>query len=559
MRLIEVRLLDGPNIYRLVPAVKIEVAVGRRRTWYGQRLPARHALVRLGRNVPRREAPEPVAELAGWVRRLHRGALGTDISVSIHRSSDPGHWIVAFPWKLSRQAETIARSALRLVDEQSDRVAGRAIERIKEARGVAPEWVTDDRRALCVISVSGTNGKSTTARMITHICRTAGMHVGTTTTDGVLVDEQLVEPGDYTGPAGARAVFARPDLDVGVLETARGGILLRGLGYESNDASVLTNISADHLDLQGVHTLPELAEVKSVICRVTRRDGAVALNADDPLVAAVARWVKAPVFYYTARPAERTRRVRAHLARGGTAFCVEKGLIVERAGEGRSEIVALDDVPATLLGLAHHNVANALAAVAGARALGIDVADVAAGLRSFLNTAELMPGRLNLYVRGETLVMVDYAHNEAGLDALISTAEGLVGKRGKRRARMTAIVGTAGDRPEDSLRSIGRIAGERADQSAIKESLTFLRGRSRAAVIGELMAGIRAAGVAAHDVAIYETELEALKGELAGGDTEGTRVIILMCHEQRPEVRDYLLANAFDEVTDPRVLDRLRR
>jgi len=322
---------------------------------------------------------------------------------------------------------------------------------------------------------------------------------------------------------------------------------------------VLTNISADHLDLQGVHTLPELAEVKSVICRVTRSNGAVALNADDPLVAGVARWVKAPIFYYTARPADRTRRVRAHLARGGTAFCVEDGMIVERAGDRRTEIVALVDVPATLLGLARHNVANALAAVCGARALGIDAQHIAAGLRGFLNTADLMPGRMNLYVRGDTLVMVDYAHNEAGLDALISTAEGLVGKRGKRRATMTAVVGTAGDRPEDSLRSIGRIAGERADRVAIKESLTFLRGRSRAAVIGELMAGIRAAGVAAHDVAIYETELKALQGELAATDAENTRVITLMCHEQRPEVRDYLLANGFDEVRHPHVLDRLRR
>ncbi len=557
MRLIEIRLLDGPNIYRLVPAVKIEVAVGRRRTWYGQRLPARHALVRLGRNVPRRDAPESVAELAGWVRRLHRRALGTDVAVSIHRSSDPGHWIVAFPWQLSRQAETVARAALRLADEPSERVAARAIERIREARGVGPEWVTDDRRALRVISVSGTNGKSTTARMITHICRTAGMHVGTTTTDGVLVDEQLVEAGDYTGPAGARAVFSRPDLDVGVLETARGGILLRGLGYESNDASVLTNISADHLDLQGVHTLPELAEVKSVICRVTKHDGAVALNADDPLVAAVARWVKAPVFFYTAGPAERTRRVRAHLARGGTAFCVEHGLIVERAGERRSEIVALDEVPATLLGLAHHNVANALAAVAGARALGVDPGRVAAGLRDFLNTAELMPGRLNLYVRGETLVIVDYAHNEAGLEALLDTAEGLIGKRGKRGPSMTVVVGTAGDRPEDSLRAIGRLAGEHADRVSIKESLTFLRGRSRASVIGELMAGIRSAGVAAHDVAVYETELGALESELAAV-TDRPHVIVEMCHEQRPEVRDYLLDSGFDEVRDPRVLGRLR-
>src|SRR4029079_11067573 len=123
-------------------------------------------------------------------------------------------------------------------------------------------------------------------------------HVGTTTTDGVYVDEVLREEGDYTGPAGARAVLTQPEVDLAVLETARGGILLRGLGYQSNDVSVLTNVSADHLDLQGLHTLPELAEVKSVICRVTRPRGAVVLNAEDDLVAATARHASAPVWWF---------------------------------------------------------------------------------------------------------------------------------------------------------------------------------------------------------------------------------------------------------------------
>ena len=290
----------------------------------------------------------------------------------------------------------------------------------------------------------------------------------------------MLEEGDYTGPAGARFVFAQPKIDVGVLETARGGILLRGLGYQSNDASVLTNISADHLDLMGVHTLPELAEVKSVICRVTRPTGAVGLNADDPLIAAVASYVQAPVFFYTAKAPN--RRVRDHLAR--VAELPSRSRTVrscERTGARATKVVALDEVPATLMGLAKHNVSNTLAAVAGARALGISAQDVAAGLRDFKNTAEHMPGRMNLYVRGDELAMIDYAHNEAGLEALLDTAEALLGKRGKRRATVTVVIGTAGDRPDDSLRAIGRLAGEHGDRVAIKESLTFLRGRTQGA------------------------------------------------------------------------------
>ena len=204
--------------------------------------------------------------------------------------------------------------------------------------------------------------------------------------------------------------------------------MLRGVGYESNDASVLTNVSSDHMDLHGIHTLPELAEVKSVICRITRPDGVVVLNADDDLVAAVAQRVTAPVWLFSTAARAR-RRIRRHLAGGGTAFVLEDGQLVELAPAGRSPIVAVTDVPATLGGLARHNIANALAAAAGARAMGATQAQVADGLRTFSPSAEQAPGRLNLYRRGETTVIVDFAHNEAGVSAVLDVAEGLVGDR----------------------------------------------------------------------------------------------------------------------------------
>lgn len=567
MRLVEVRLLDGPNIYRLEPAVRIEVTVGRRRSWYGQRSPARYALVRLGAAVPASAAPSPVVALAIWIRRLHRRALERRVSVTIHRTSEPGHWAVAYPWREREKAGLIAEAALRLVDQPTERLLARALRRIGEAGSSPPAWITDEQlsatgRSVPLISVSGTNGKSTTTRMITHIARRAGLRVGTTTTDGVLIDEQMVEAGDFTGPQGARAVLTNPAVDLAVLETARGGILLRGLGYQSNHASVLTNISPDHLDLQGVHTLPELAEVKSVICRVTRSDGAVVLNADDPLVAAVARRVRARVFLFSLRPAG--ARVRAHLARGGLAFVLDDGWLVERDGSVRRPIVAVTDISATLGGLARHNVANALAAAAGARALGLPYEAIADGLRDFRNSSELMPGRLNLYLNGQRLVVVDYAHNEAGLAALLDTAEALLGARGRRKGTISAIIGTAGDRPDDGLREVGRIAAARADEVAIKESLTFLRGRTRAGVIGELKAGMRAYGAPTASVPVYEDETAAMRGELttpgrlAANDDGTPRMVLLMCHEQRDEVEAYLKANGFRPMRDVSELDTLR-
>jgi len=566
VRLVEVRLLDGPNLYRLEPTVRIEVTVGRRRTWYGDRLPARHALVRLSAAVPPSQAPRVVGAMTRWVRRLHRRGLGQQVPVSIHRTSEPGHWIVAFPWREAGRAELIANAAFRLADEpgRGERLFERALRRLgKTAAGPAPEWQTDAERQVPIISISGTNGKSTTTRMIAHIARVAGRHVGMTTTDGVLVDDVMIEPGDFTGPAGAKTILERSGVDLAVLETARGGILLRGLGYQSNDASVLTNVSGDHLDLQGVHTLPELAEVKSVICRVTRPDGAVVLNADDSLIAAVARRVAAPVYLFSLKP--RSARIRRHLERGGRAYVLEAdGWMVEVDGHETRRIVRAADVRATIGGLARHNIANALAAAGGARALGFSIQQVAAGLRDVRNSPDQLPGRLNVHRLGNRLLIVDYAHNVAGLDVLLATAEALVGRRGKRRGTLTVIVGTAGDRPDDYIRSLAFAAGSRADQVAIKESIPYLRGRSRASVTGELREGLRAAGVTLADVPVYDDELEAIRGELttpgrlAATDDGTPRVIVAMSHRLREEIGEYLDSAGAQVVDDVAQIADLR-
>ena len=311
MRLVEVRLLEGPNVYRLEPVAKLEVAVGRRRTWYGQRMPGTYSVVRLGARVPLRSAPPPIRDLVAWIRRLHhlsgtRAGASPRPAVTLHRSSDPGHWIVVFPWREHERALEIAEAAWRLTDRAVDpttppgrsRTLRTALARIGEAGRTQPSWISDAERKVPIVSISGTNGKSTTTRMLTHILRAAGRHVGTTTSDGVLIDERLVDAGDWTGPGGARQVLERSDVEVAVLETARGGILLKGVGYESNEAAILTNVSSDHLDLQGIHTLPELAEVKATIARITRPTGLVVLNADDALLAAQARHVRAPVCYF---------------------------------------------------------------------------------------------------------------------------------------------------------------------------------------------------------------------------------------------------------------------
>jgi len=540
MRLLEIRILDGPSVYRLEPTVKVEVAVGRTRSWRGSRAGS-GSLSRLGRSVPAREWPDALVDLAAWARRLRVEHGESTGAVHVHRASDAGRWIVTYPFVGAERATAIAEASfdlasrsvspgrrVRLTNTQARWLATWSA-RIDEARRTPPAWIRDDARRVPLISITGANGKSTVTRLITHILRLAGRRVGTATSDGILVDEQLVEPGDWAGPGGAAAILRRDDVDVAVLETARGGLVQRGLGYESNDASVLTNISADHLDLGGIHTLAELAEVKATVCRVTRPDGWVVLNADDPLTSMVARRVRANVAWFTLASGPGAR-AKARATRG-RLYAIEDGRLVEHEAGSARALVAVADVPITLGGLARHSVANALAAAAGARALGATPAQVAAGLRDFRPTSDLSPGRLNLYAVGLATVVVDFAHNEAGAEAILHVARGLAAG-----ASVTAIIGTAGDRPDETLVGIGRVAGDLADRVVIKETRKYLRGREPADVVRLLREGV-ATGTARAAVPVYPGEVAALEAELAAdGATSQPRVVVLFCHQEREEV-----------------------
>ena len=585
MRLVEIRLLEGPNVYRLEPVVKVEVAIGRSRQWSGSRSGADRVLVHLGRTVPAREWPDAVVDLVAWTRRLrvdHEEHAGP---VEVHRGSDAGHWVITWPWHGAERARTIAEAAVdlagrsvsagrrvRLTNTQADALR-RWETRIGEALATPPTWIRNEDRTMPAVSVTGTNGKSTVTRLITHILVLAGRRVGSTTSDGILVDEKLVHAGDWTGPGGAAAVLGRSDVAVAVLETARGGLVLRGLGYESNDASVFTNVSADHLDVQGIHTLAELAEVKSTVCRVTRRDGWVVLNADDPLVASVARRTRARVALFSLRPD--SPDITRHRARGGRAYVLRRDLLVECDGGVERPIVAISELPIALGGLARHNVANALASAGGARAVGATVEEVAAGLRDFLPSPDLSPGRLNLYRLGRRTVIIDFAHNEAGTTAILDTAAEIASGAAGRTVPITAIIGTAGDRPDDTLRGIGHIAASMAQRVAIKETPRYLRGGDRDHVIEQLRAGIHAGGMDPASVTVYPTETEALeaelgtKGAVVTGDGRGdaARVVVLFCHAEREDVfallerlgaRQVDVSDGMHELS-PRLADHRRR
>jgi cyanophycin synthetase len=311
------------------------------------------------------------------------------------------------------------------------------------------------------------------------------------------------------------------------------------------------------MDLQGIHSLPELAEVKAVICRITKPEGWVVLNADDRYVAPISRSVHARVALFTLL-GDRSRPVARHLARGGRAYLVRDGVAGEAEGREWRPIATVGEMPITIGGAARHNIANALAAAGGARALGASIEDVRRGLLDFDAGAASSPGRMNVFRHGERIVIVDFAHNEAGLTAVLDVAQALAGSlgaRGGRRSALAAVIGTAGDRPQDTLRGIGRIAASRVDRLALKETLTYLRGRSRGSVLAELRVGAHEGGWRTA-LPVFESESAALRAELERVP-EGPEVLVVLCHTEREELFAILRGAGFEAVASASALAAL--
>lgn len=492
MRRIELRDLDGPNLFLLAPAIKLELAVGPDdlRPDALAALAARLEPLGLADDAPPAGAAALGGLLADALVALCERAGAPEPDVHWAALETPGHHALAWTWDHRRFGlgigEALAAVATgEAVDlrAEADRLRVLLAERDEDD---APLLVRDADRRRPIVAVTGTNGKTTTTRLIAHILAGAGLRPGWATTAGVYIDGDKVLDGDYSGPSGARTVLEAPDVDVAVLETARGGILLRGLAYESNDVAVFTNVSADHLGLQGIQTVEGLAKVKSLVVRVTRADGWAVLNADDPLVRGAAAGIRAGRFWISQEPDN--PHVTADLADGGRALLVRDGTIVEARGDQEQPLLAVEEIPIAFGGVARHMIENALCAAAACLALGRAPAEVAAGLRSFGTDPAHNPGRNEVFRLGGGTVVVDYAHNEIGLTQLLTLARTLTGPAG----RLTAVIGSAGDRDDGMIRGLGRIAGTLADAVVLKGTERYLRGRADAAEILALLA----AGVA---------------------------------------------------------------
>ena len=388
-----------------------------------------------------------------------------------------------------------------------------------------------------IVALTGTNGKTTTTRLTAHIYRQTGKVVGYTSTDGVYIGEYLAQGGDNTGPQSAAMILQDPTVEVAVLESARGGMLRAGLAFDSCDVGVVLNVAADHLGLGDINTIEQMAQVKGVVAETVSPDGYAVLNADDPLVAAMAEKVRGKVTYFSMQPDNPL--VLEHIRRGGLAAIYENGFITICEGEWQLRVESVKKAPVTMSGMAPFMIANALAACLAAFAQGVDIEHIRQGLRTFRPSAAQTPGRMNLFNLGDYHALVDYAHNPAGYEAVGAFVKNWQGKR-------IGVVGGPGDRRDEDLLLLGKIAADVFDEILVKED-DDKRGRRDGEAAELIVAGIREQNPDCQYEVILD-ERQALNQALDNAPNESLVVIfpesvtraIAIIEERNPEEGNFM-------------------
>ncbi len=353
-----------------------------------------------------------------------------------------------------------------------------------------------------IVAVTGTNGKTTTTRMIGKMLMNQQLQVGMATTDGIFVNGNMLIKGDTTGPESARIILRHPEVQVAVLETARGGILRAGLGYDYADIAVITNVSNDHLGQFGIETIEDIAHVKSLVAEVVQTHSYVILNADDAKVIEMGRRTKGKVIFFSTE--KDNIHVRKHLARGGIAVFVRRGTILLCRGTDFFRICTVKQVPITWGGKAKHNVQNVLAAVAAGWCLGLSIEAVRNSLEGFTTEAGDNRGRLNLYEIGGVQVFIDYGHNTAGIQEVVQTLKKFKGRS------LVGCVTVPGDRPDESIRDVARVAAKGFQRLIIRED-EDLRGRKPGEVAGIIYDTAVAIGMNPNHISVVLKERQAFQ------------------------------------------------
>lgn len=376
-----------------------------------------------------------------------------------------------------------------------------------------------------IVTVTGTNGKTTTVRMLGHILGGIGCTVGMTTSDGIYIGKQKIVSGDTTGPRSAKVVLTDPQVELAVLETARGGIIRGGLGYDWSDVAIITNISEDHLGQDGIDELEDLALVKALVGEAVRPDGQVVLNADDEQIVALAhRFARQEIVYFSLGAEHHV--VKEHLKQGGRAVFLNGKEIIFAYGQQLTKVIRVEQIPATLQGVSQHNLQNALAAIAGCISLGVDLQKIKVGLNTFICNLELNPGRQNFLEIDGIQILIDYGHNGAAFTSTLTTI-----KQGSFH-RIIGVAGVPGDRSDESIINAGKALGGGFDYLFIKEDVD-LRGRAQGEVAQLLVQGLVQSGNPQERFGVILDETEAVH---AAVQMAGAGDLVVIFYEKLPRV-----------------------
>ena len=367
-----------------------------------------------------------------------------------------------------------------------------------------------------IIAVTATNGKTTTTRLIAHMVKNKGYRVGFTTSDGIYIQNHLLEKGDTTGPYSAEYILKDPTVEFAVLETARGGILRAGLGFSRCDIAVVTNIQEDHLGLSDIHTLEDLARVKSVVARSVKNDGWVILNADDEYCLKIARELDCNIAYFSLD--ENQPHVQALCKSGKIVAVYENGYVTVKKGDWKIRIEKVTQIPLTVGGKAKFMIANALAATLAGYLSGFHSEDLSLSLQTFIPSAAQTPGRLNIFNFKNFKIMIDFAHNPQSYLAIEDFLSNI------ESPHKIGIIAGVGDRRDEDIKECGKIAGRMFDHIIIRQE-KHLRGRTEDEIIGLILEGIQESN---KDITyeIIPKEIEAIKHAINNAK-EGTFITAL--------------------------------
>ena len=395
-----------------------------------------------------------------------------------------------------------------------------------------------------IVSVTGTNGKTTTTRMIAHILSLYGYNVGMTTTGGIYINNKCIMKGDTTGPVSARTILSDKNVEAAVLETARGGIIKYGLGYEAADVGIITNISDDHLFIDGIKSLEEMAFVKSLVVEAVKDKGYAVLNADDPMTPIISERVKCGIIYFSQN--KDNIILKKHLKEGNIGVFLNNNVICIGRGEEITPVSNIVDIPSTIEGKISYNIENSLAATAGAFGLNIPPEAISKGLETFYLNEIQNPGRFNIYNVGNFRVLVDYGHNEAGYRGVLEAAKKL------GAMRLVGVIGVPGDRSDENAIRLGKIAGEEFDYIYIKEDRD-LRGRNPGEIARLMEFGAISAGRSRDSIEIILSETEALKAAM---DNSKPGDLIIIFYEKLEGVLDVVKKYASVKVKNKKEIVR---